>query len=106
MIDYNKLITLWRTSVDQYCKAHQIPNMELKNLRLGDVYNYDLYRVYANAERAVEAYTKTPASPLYANELLDCIQKWYILTSVSKTKKLSMRIMPKIALACMIGRVK
>lgn len=106
MIDYSKLITLWRSSVEQYCTAHQIPSMDLKNLRQGDVYNYDLYKAYTNVEQAIATYTKTPSSPLYAKELLDCVQKWYILTSASKTEKLSMRIMPKVVLERMISRVK
>ncbi|MDE6251014.1 MAG: hypothetical protein K2M34_05305 [Alphaproteobacteria bacterium] len=106
MMDYSKVITLWRGSVEQYCMVHNIPNMDLKNLRQGDVYNYDLYTAYKNVENAIAAYTKTPSSPLYAKELLDCIQKWYILTSTSKKEKMSMRIMPKIALARMIDRVK
>ena len=106
MIDYGNVITLWRSSVEQYCAAHNIPNMDLKNLRQGDVYNYDLYTAYKNVENAIAAYTKTPSSPLYAKELLDCVQKWYVLTSNSKIEKVAMRIMPQIFLERMIGHVK
>ena len=106
MIDYSKVITLWRGSVEQYCAAHNIPSMDLKNLRQGDVYNYDLYIAYKNVENAIATYTKTPSSPLYAKQLLACVRKWYILTSDSKKQKMSMRIMPKVVLSRMINRVK
>lgn len=80
--------------------------MELKNLRQDDVYNYELYTAYKNVLFAIDVYRKTPSSPLYAKELLNCVQKWYILTADSKIKKMSMRIMPKVVLERMMNRVK
>lgn len=103
---YERMIEQWMCDMQQYCAKHGIPNMELKNLRQGDVYNYELYSVYKNVLYAIDAYRKTPSSPLYAKELLDCIQKWYVLTSDSKMKKISMRIMPKIVFERMMTRAK
>lgn len=63
---YEKMIEQWTCDVEQYCIAHNIPNMELKNLRQDDVYNYELYTAYKNVLFAIDVYRKTPSSPLYA----------------------------------------
>lgn len=109
MMDYGKmseLIAQWGDSVHQYCDAHNIPDMELKNLRVGDLYDYELYTAYLNVIKAVRAYKNTPESPVYAGDLLACLKKWYVLTSDGKAKQLSLRIAPKFALEHVIRRIR
>lgn len=94
MTNYDDMIFQWNRSVRDYCRAHNIPNMNLKNLRQDDVYNYDLYRAYTNAKEAIAAYIKTPSSSLYAKEMLECLKKWYALIADSKRDRMSVRILP------------
>lgn len=106
MIDYNKIISKWQNDVAYYCARHNIPNMELHNLRMGDLYNYDLYDAYKQVKSAIAAHRATPASKLHANELLTAIKQWYILASNSKMQKISMRMMTNSVFAYFIGRTK
>lgn len=106
MVNYEKLISQWKGCVAQYCKFYGIPNMELKNLRTGDVYDYNLYLANKNVENAINAYRKTPDSPLCAKNLVACIKKWYILTLDSKVGQMSMRAVPAPVFARIIQRMK
>ncbi len=106
MINYDNIILQWKNSVVQYCKRRNIPNMELRNLCAGDVYDYALYVVYKQARDATAAYRKTPNSSLYARNMISAIKKWYIATTDSKLDKISMKIMSNDMFARFICRTK
>lgn len=105
-IDYDGIISQWEDSVHQYCDAHNIPDMGLKNLRVGDLYDYELYVAHKDVERAVAAYRKLPVSPVCRNDLSAAIKKWYIMTSGKKARKLSMRVMSNDMFIRMFAHVK
>lgn len=105
MISYKNMIMQWNNSVTQYCTVHDIPNMDLKNLRMGDVYNYELYAAYKNVQNAIAEYTKTPESPFYTNKLVNCIKKWYLLISDNNLDKMAVRIMPTSCLKGVFARM-
>lgn len=106
MIDYEKMISQWKGDVAKYCESRGIPNMNLKNLRAGDTFDYGLYKAYTNAVFAVEEYIRVPESPLYANRLVAAIKQWYIATATGKAQKLTMQLMTGNMFANFIGRRK
>lgn len=106
MIDYEKIISLWQNDVTRYCLCRGIPNMDLVNLRMGDLYNYDLYNAYQLVICAVAAYRKTPASQLRAKDMIAAIKKWYVLASNNKIQKFSMQLMTNNMFAHWVQRTK
>ncbi|MCM1294528.1 MAG: hypothetical protein NC311_03130 [Muribaculaceae bacterium] len=104
MIDYENIVSQWQKDVTRYCESRGIQNMDLKNLRMGDVCDYDLYNVYKSAQSAVVAYRRTPASKLRADEMVAAIKKWYVATATGNWQKMSMRMMTNTVFAHFIGR--
>lgn len=106
MIDYEKIISQWQKSVEKYCADRNIPNMELRNLRMDDLYDYALYVSYNRAKNAVDTYRKTPSSPLFANNMVKAIKKWYVAVTDSGIRKLAMEALPNGIFARFITRIK
>ncbi len=107
MIDYDNIILQWQNSVSQYCKYHNIPNMELRNLRTdGCLYDYALYAVYKKAKAAVDTYRKTPSSSAYGDNMVRAIRQWYIATADSRLQKMSMKVISDNMFARYLCRTK
>lgn len=106
MIDYDTIIFRWQNSVAKYCAQHGISNMELRNLHKGQILDYELYVAYKNVENAIAGYRKVPSSPVYINDLITSIKKWYILIANNKLRKMSMHVMPNNVFAYFAQNMK
>ncbi len=106
MIYYEDVISRWYADVKKYCESRGIPDMALKNLRVGDLFDFGLYRAYTEVLFAIKEYRKVPNSPIYAAKLLAAMKQWYIMTANNKAQKITMQLLTGNMFARFVQRKK